>query len=89
MPCGGGVASPSGVMRRRTESQKGSFYEARMAGMKKTARDCPAAWDDLTNKLRTLKELNYVTRRVFAEKLFASRPLHNIVSESYTIVREF
>ena len=38
--------------------------------------------------LRWLKELNYVTRGVFAENLFASRPLHNIVSESDTIVRK-
>ena len=40
------------------------------------------------DNLRRLKELGYVARRVFAENLFASRPLHNIVSETYTIVRE-
>ncbi len=35
-----------------------------------------------------LKKLNYVTGRVFAENHFTPRPLHNIVSEAYTIVRE-
>ena len=38
--------------------------------------------------LRWLKELNYVSRRVCAENLFAPRALHNIVSESYPVVRQ-
>ena len=41
-----------------------------------------------TDRLRWLKEFNHVTRRVRAENLFASRPLHNIVSEPYTRIRE-
>ena len=39
-------------------------------------------------RLRRLKELNDVAGRVYAENLFASRPLHNVVLESYIIVLE-
>lgn len=39
-------------------------------------------------QLRRLKKLDYVTRRVCAENLFAPRPLQDIVSESYAFVGE-
>ena len=53
-----------------------------------TFLDAPVQRMDRRHSLCWLEEINYVARRIYAENLFATPLLHNIVSEFYTFVLE-